>query len=280
VRYEVISPVYDTALVISYQADGFALAARYHDYPAHWDGRLQLPLTATATGAASRWVAGWFGRTDQPLPGTDITGRYGVVAAVDAIKRAWRSTDAVPAGVLADRSLTWSPRYLISPETLLAFDPVTGGWLRLPALPDGPRAGVSAAWTHGHLYLYGGRRMNGSLDKAGWVFRPSLPTNTFDLPGDFADGYGDCGGVGTSLTWHLRGDDHDPMLVWLQHGDVRVPTFWPDGVTVHFGATMNVIGADGSVIARAGDIYSEGPGSDLSPCWNGSSAWFLGVTAP
>ena len=112
------------------------------------------------------------------------------------------------------------------------------------------------------------------------MFTPSLPANTYDLPGDFADGYGDCGGVGTSVTWHLQGDAHDPMLVWLQHGEMRVPTFWPDGVTVHFGATMRVIGPDGGVIAKAGDVYSQDPSSDLSPCWNGTSAWFIGVTAP
>lgn len=280
VRYQIVSPVYDTALVISYQADGFAVAARYHDSPGRWDGLLRLPLTDAATGSVARWQAGWFSRTDQALPGTQVTGRYGVVADLDAIKHPWQATDTVPAGVLRDRSLTWSPRYLISPETLTAFDPVTGGWLRLPALPGGRREGAAAAWTRGSLYLFGGHRADGSLDQGGWVFTPTLPPNTYDLPGDFADGYGDCGGVGNQATWHLRGDPQDPMLVWLQHGAERIPTFWPDGVTVRFGATMKILHPNGSVIARAGDVFSDGRDDDLHPCFNGTSAYFVGVTAP
>jgi hypothetical protein len=117
--------------------------------------------------------------------------------------------------------LLWAPGRLIVADALLAYDLGTDRWSRLSDLPDGPRTGVSAAWTGGRLYVWGGRRPDGSVADDGWIFTPRLPAGTFRLPGGSRAGYGDCGGEPVPTLIRLRADRDDASLVWFQGGGDR-----------------------------------------------------------
>jgi hypothetical protein len=276
-RIEVVAPSYDQPLILSETSTGAVGVVHQDGWPKGWGPLLRLPVVA---GDGSDPVfdderVAWFRTAVAPVPGTHETGAYGVIGDPLDPGAPWRMTPTPPAGVVDDPGLLWSPRQLVSPATMTAFDPVAWRWQTLPPLPDGSfRSGASAAWASGRLYLWGGRDAAGVTHDDGWVFTPTLPRNTYRLPETFP---GDCGGVGVDGVWRLRGDPDDPMVAWFQQGSRRVPTFWPDGYVARFGPRLDIIAPDGTVYASNGDKYFEGAGkhhSRLQPCWTGTSADF------
>ena len=151
----------ESAVLISYQADGTAVASWFtHPWPGTWSKPVTVPLPATAgCPAISLAQLGWV-----------RTGAHGDVAAYltkSSGTGAFRTTAAAPAGTATGGTLVWSPSRLIVADTLLAYDTVSRQWTALPALPDGPRTGVSAAWSDGGLYLWGGRGADGRASGCG-----------------------------------------------------------------------------------------------------------------
>lgn len=270
-RYEVVASAYDQALILSYPEPGQPVAVRYEERPRRFRQLGVLPVPAAGpVGIAGRFaVAAWAG-TDA---GTGLPSV--VIADLDRVRRPWTLTDVPPVSVAGDEALVMAPDALISPAGMVAWDLATGRWLRIPQRGSRARTNVAAAWGDGRLFLWGGRDADGRLRDDGWAFRPSLGKGVIALPGGYPGG-GDCGGVGINGVWRLRGDPEDERLVWFQQGRLQVPTRWPDGYGVRFrDGTFVVLGPDGKVVAREGDMVREPsrPG-DLDPCWTGDGAWF------
>jgi hypothetical protein len=153
--------------------------------------------------------------------------------------------------------LVVTPRHVIAPDALAAYDPVEGAWLRLPPVPDGTRAGASIAWASGRLYLWGGTTEDSTVTDTGWVFNPELPPNTYRLPPGYAAGYGDCSAEAVQYPLVLRGDRDDPELAWFENRtEGRQGITWPDGYFARFEPDLTVIGPDGTVFGREGDRLS------------------------
>lgn len=244
VGYEVVTPDTDAPIYLSYQADGTAVTSVY-DVLDGWTRARSVPLPSS--GACPAIDKPWIGWVRADASGAPV----GLL--VKAGGGGWRSTATPPAEALTDGMLLWSPGRLIVADALLAYDLGTDRWLRLPDLPDGPRTGVSAAWTRGRLYVWGGRGADGAVTDTGWVFTPRLEGGTFALPGGGRGGYGDCGGEPVPTSIRLQADKADPELVWFQGRGERYKALWPDGYTVTFRARAVVKDPVGRVVAREGD---------------------------
>lgn len=244
VGYEVITPTMDRPLFLSYQADGTAVVSIW-DVLDGWARPRSVPLPAT--GACPAIDLPWLGWIRADAEGDPV----GLIARAHG--GGWSETTTPPREALTEGVLLWAPGRLIVADALLAYRVSMGRWSQLPALPDGPRTGVSAAWMGGRLYLWGGRSPDGSVADTGWVFTPELPPETFRLPGGRRAGYGDCGGEPVPTSIRLRADLDDPSLVWFRGGGRRYEATWPDGYTVTFGARTVIRDPDGRVAARVGD---------------------------
>ena len=263
IAYEIAS-ARDSAVLLSYQPDGTAIASWFTGmWPGEWSDPERVPLPASPGCPALDIPSfGWVraGADDAPV-GLIASERDGD----------WRQMATPPDEALTDGMLVWSPRHLIVADALLAFDTVTERWLRLPPLPDGPRTGISAAWGYGNLYVWGGRTADGALPETGWVFTPDLPPDTYQLPGGYRAGYGDCGGQGDPRNARFRAAAGDSALVWLELEGQRIDAFWPDGYVVRFGRRPAVIGPDGRIAARIGQRLRD---TDVGYCSNGDRISF------
>jgi len=245
VGYEVVTPTMDSPLFISYQTDGTAIVSRWQVLKG-WSQPRRVPLPAGAGCPAVDQP--WLGWIRTAADGSPI----GLIAPAFRVGP-WRYTSTPPADAVTDGMVVWGPGHLIVADALLAYSTGSDRWLRLPALPDGPRTGVSAAWANGNLYVWGGRTADGAVTNDGWMFTPDLPANTYRLPGRARAGYGDCGGEGIDTRITLHADRNDPELVWFAGDGRRHPTTWPDGYVVRFGEQIVVLDPDGRVVAREGE---------------------------
>jgi hypothetical protein len=251
IGYEIISARGEGPMLLSYQVDGTALASTWHVLDG-WSEPVRVPLPASGGGCPAIDTSGiaWIRRSTD----TDGTSRPVAVVLTDR----WRFLAEPPPDALTHGILVLAPGHLIVPDALLAYDLGADRWLRLPPLPGGPRAGVSAMWAQGSLVVWGGRREDGSLPGLGWTFRPTPAPGTLDLPGDGRDGYGDCGGVGIDDSIRMRASRSDPNLVWFEGPRERIEAIWPDGFRVRFARRgAIVIAGDGRVVARSGDRLRE-----------------------
>jgi hypothetical protein len=262
--------------VFSIGADGFAIAARMDtEYPGvgEWTqfGRVPLPST-NGGGPVSAWaterdLTAWVRTTDQPFPGTDLSGAYGLLMRTGRPDQPWRLTAPAPEPVLGDRSLVLSPAHLISVQGMVAYDLMRERWLRLPKRGGssrfGPPVGATAWWNDGRLWVFGGRAPDGSMESRLWTFTPDLPRDTVRPPtrpdlGGYLEG---CVAVGASGTWRLRGAPDDPLIVWTQSGTSRQDTHWPEGWVARFRPELEILDTRGRVRARDGDICRLDPGT-------------------
>jgi hypothetical protein len=145
--------------------------------------RLRRPRGAAAAAVVGDVVVLAGGRNDAALIGpTEIFDGSG-----------WRDAEAIPtrrdhlSGASDGRSLFTVGGRFLSPGAVSAalerFDPSTGTWERLPAMPT-PRGGQGAALAGGQLVVAGGEDPSGVFDEveaydvAGerWTSLPPLPT--------------------------------------------------------------------------------------------------------
>ncbi len=261
--------------IVGRTSDGFATAAAWdigsvRAVSGVGDGWTQLgevpvpPLPAAdpAVGRATEEdLAAWAGSSDAPWPGSDETGSFGVLVSLDRPSDEWSLTAPAPEGVGADPALVLSPRHLISPEAMAAYDLVAQEWLSLPprhrSARFGPPAGATAWWDDGTLWVFGGRKPDGSMETEVWSFEPKLPKRTYALPtGEGVSLWGgeECYVVAKpGTTWRVRGDPRDPALVWLQHGRRRMSLTWPDGWQARFSPELEILDTTSTVRYREGD---------------------------
>ncbi len=249
VAYEIAAPdQQDGVVLISYQADGTAIASWFtKPWPGSWGRPVTIPLPATAgCPAISLAQLGWVR--------ADPDGSVVAYLTKASGPGAYKPTAAAPAGTTTGGMLAWSPSRLIVADALLAYDTVAKRWTALPALPDGPRTGVSAAWSGGKLYLWGGTAADGQPSDTGWMFTPATPPRIYPLAGIPP---GDCGGEGDPSTAVFRAKESDPEKVWLKLGGQRLTTIWPEGYTVRFGGKQaQILAPGGTVVAREGQRLS------------------------
>lgn len=269
-RYDVICCGQGSLTVFSLQPGGFALAARMLlEYPHEGDwiqlGQVPLPFAVgggPASGRATeRDLTAWVRSTDQPYPGTDLTGDYGLLMRMDRPDQSWQLTAPAPEAVVDDPSLVLSPTHLISVQGMVAYDVIAGRWVRLPKRGNGsarfgPPDGATAWWNDGRLWVFGGRTPDGSMESRLWTFTPELPTNQRRLPTRLdLDGYGEgCVAFGTDGIWRLRGSLDDPLIVWTQSGQKRQDTHWPEGWVARFDPKLEILDTRGRVRYRDGDV--------------------------
>jgi hypothetical protein len=88
--------------------------------------------------------------------------------------------------------------------------------------------------------------------------RPTLAPDSRPLPA-VAEVPRVCAGVGAG-TVLLAGDAADPRLAWetALDGTGRQDVIWPPGYRARFTPRLEVIAADGRVVARAGDTIPAG----------------------
>lgn len=268
IAYEIASAWF-AAVLLSYQPDGTAIASWFSDmWPGEWSDPERVPLPATSGCPALEVSA--FAWLRAGVDGTPI----GLLVS-DLERTGWQSIGAPPEGTPTGGALVMGPRHLVVADALLAYDSVAERWLRLPPLPDGARAGVSAAWAFGQLYLWGGRVTDGTVLDTGWVFTPTLPADSYRLRDGHRTGWAGCADVGYDPKLPravLRADRDDPALVWFRFDRKRYEATWPDGYTVRFrDGRAAVIGADGTIVARAGDRLQD---VDLPWCPSGRSISF------
>jgi len=232
--------VTDDPTVLSYQADGTAVTSGWYVLDG-WTDPVVLPLPA---------AGGTCPTLDQGEPGWIREAATGTVGLT--LDDGWGFTATPPVPAAGAGMLVQSPTRLILADALVAWDGAMGRWLRLPALPGGPRTGVSAMWAYGSLVVWGGRSVDGSLPVAGWRFTPDLPPDTFSLPNNGRH-TGDCGGTGIDDRIRLRADRDDPQLVWFEGREGRYTVTWPDGWVVRFGVRPVVLDEQGRVVAREGE---------------------------
>ncbi len=256
VAYEIAGSA-ETAVLISYQADGSAVASWFtNPWPGKWSKPVAIPLPATAG-----------------CPAVSTTRDAWVRATPDGTVGAWlarvatggfRTLTVPPAGTSTGGMLVWSPSRLIVADALIAYDIPSKRWTSMPALPDGPRTGVSAAWSDGKLYLWGGRAVDGQASETGWVFTPAPTAGVYPLAGAPP---GDCGGQGDPSSAVFRAKESDPDKVWMKLDGRRITAIWPEGYTVRFADKgAQVIAPSGKVVAREGQRLSA---TKLDGCLSG-----------
>lgn len=248
----------ESAVLVSYQADGTATASWFtKPWPGTWSKPVTIPLPGTAgCPATSPEQLAWV-RT-----GSD--GNVAAYLARSSGKGELRTTTAAPAGTPTGGMIVWSPSRLIVADALLAYDTSSKAWTQLPALPDGPRTGVSAAWSDGSLYLWGGRGSDDQASDTGWVFTPAPSSGVYALVSAPA---GDCGGQGDPSSAVFRAEEGDADKVWMKLDGRRIAAIWPEGYTVRFREGGAVIMApDGTVVAREGQRLSA---TSLDGCLTG-----------
>jgi hypothetical protein len=167
----------------------------------------------------------------------------------------WRTTTPSPVSFDAGSSLVVSPRHVIEPEQLIAWDPTAVRWLRIRPPDGGPRTGVSAAWLQGGLLLWGGVTSKGVAQGDGWTFSPWLGRRTVALP---EQGIGLEDGCSESVfTPHgerLTGAIDDPRVTWFAGTRDRGARIkWLPGYTARFRPKLEVVDPSGVVVAREGD---------------------------
>jgi hypothetical protein len=265
IAYE-IADARDALLLLSYQADGTAISSWFTGF---WLGSWSDPVSiglpaAPGCPAVDLPTMAWMREGD---------GSVVALATSDQGGPGWWALPQPPIGTTTSGELVWSPSDLIVADALLAYDTAARRWLRIPALPDGPRTGVSAGWEDGRLYLWGGRTADGGVSDTGWVFTPKLPRGTYRLPGGYRAGYGDCGGVGLDGPAILRIDRHRKPMVFIEVGRHHFRTTWPAGYTVRFGhGRAAVVGPDGRIVAHDGDDIDK---AELAYCFSGTVVGFL-----
>ena len=242
IAYEIAAASGDFAVLISYQADGTAVASWFSEpWPGSWSKPVEIALPATDGCPA----------IGSPRLGWVRTGTDGSVVAYltkSSGTGSFRPTVAAPTGTTTGGVLVWSPSRLIVADALLAYDTVSKQWTALPALPDGPRTGVSTAWSGGQLYLWGGQGADGQPSDTGWVFTPAPAVGVYPLAGVPA---GDCGGEGDPSSAVFRASEGDADKVWMTLDGHRLTAIWPEGYSVRFtGSGAEVISPDGTVVAR------------------------------
>lgn len=66
-----------------------------------------------------------------------------------------------------------------------------------------------------------------------------------------------CAGGGATVVIRLHGSAADPMVVWMSFPDGRTHQLaWPAGTSARFDPDLEVIGPNGSVVAREGDVVT------------------------
>ena len=224
VAYE-IAAAQDAAVLISYQADGDAIASWFTN---PWPGTWSKPVTVSLPAASGCPAIG------QSRLGWVRTGTDGDVRAYltkSSGGGTFRRTGPAPAATAAGGMLVWSPSRLIIADDLLAYDTVGKRWTSLPILPDGPRMAVSAGWSGGKLYLWGGIAETGQPSDSGWVFSPAPTAGVYPLAGVPA---GDCGGEGDPSSARFRASEKDPDKVWMTLDRRRLTAIWPEGYSARF----------------------------------------------
>jgi hypothetical protein len=271
-RYELFYCCEDTsssATILSISDAGFAAAATYdNEYPhvGDWEQLGTFPLSAgPGPGPASgRTVTSltlaWIREATSSMPESDVLGPYLVVAHPD--ERSTHVIGGAPAAAVGDAGLALTPDHVVSPAALVAYDFVEKRWESMSAdlgRVDGPRTGAVSWWSHGQLYLWGGRAPDGSMGSEVFVFHPRLPAGVYALPGGYQSlSCGDVGYEAMEHIWTLRADREDPLLVWLESRGHRLPTQWPDGYTVRFKPDVLILAPSGKIAAREGDTWGRG----------------------
>lgn len=254
-RYEVVNEFGSVATLISYPAEGYASAVEHEFGTSDAGYRDEVTLPITLDGASGHRVErfAWIGYGTPPPGEGPVT--YGALSPLTRMGRAWRTTTPAPVSFAAGASLVVSPRHVIEPEQLVAWDPTTARWLRIRPPDGGPRTGASAGWLQGRLLLWGGTTPNGEVRGDGWAFTPWLGRRTVALPEQstwFPDGCGET--VYTPRGERLTGAIDDPRVTWFARADDRGRRIkWPPGYSARFRPKLEVVDPSGSVVARAGD---------------------------
>ena len=173
---------------------GFLASASLYDRPTdrvlalRGGGWVDLPRLRRPRGAAA---AAAVGDVLVLAGGRDTAALLGPTELFDG--SAWRDAEAIPtrrdhlSAASDGRSLFTVGGRFLSPGAVSAalerFDPVTGGWERLPALPTA-RGGQGAAIVGGRLVVAGGEDPSGAYGEVeaydlvgqGWSALPPLPT--------------------------------------------------------------------------------------------------------
>ena len=285
-RYELVCCGRAGLTVLSIQPDGFAYAAsRPIVYPGDGDwarmeegawtqlGRVPVPSDAggpVTAQATERDLTAWVGASDEAYPGTDVSGAYGLLMTTDHPAKPWRLTAPAPEAAVGDPSLVLSPTHLISAQGMVAYDLMGERWLRLPPrrYSDprfGPLEGMTAWWTDGKLWVFGGRAPDGSMESRLRTFTPRLPRDTRALtyrPDLFGYLEG-CVAVGTEGTWRLRGSLDDPSSSGRsQARSARTPTGPRVGWLASTRGSRSSTRADGCGIATAMSAVSTAAPAD------------------
>ena len=254
-RYEVVNEFGSVATLISYPAEGYASSVEHEFDTSDTGYRDEVTLPITLDGASGHRIErfAWIG--SGTLPGVEGPVTYGALSPLTRMGRAWRTTTPAPVSFDASASLVVSPRHIIEPEQLIAWDPTTARWLGIRPPDGGPRTGVSAGWLQGQLLLWGGTTPDGEVRGDGWAFDPWLGRRTVALPEQgigLEDGCSEL--VFTPREERLTGAIDDPRVTWFAGTRDRAARIeWPPGYVARFRPRLEVVDPSGKVVAREGD---------------------------
>lgn len=254
-RYEAVNELGYAATLISYPAEGFATSVEFEfgTSDAGYRNAATLPITGDGVSGHRIERFAWMGAGTPPGDGDPVT--YGAISPLSRLGQTWRTTSPSPPGFTAREPLVVSPRHVIEPATLVAWDPTTARWLRIRPPGGGTRTGASATWLQGRLLLWGGATPDGIVKGDGWSFAPQLGRRTVALPEQgigLEDGCSEL--IFTPRGERLTGAIDDRRVTWFAAArDRSARIAWPPGYVARFRPGLEVVDPSGAIVAREGD---------------------------